>query len=65
MWWDARNGFAWCINYKVASSSLVDHMINIAGKDPKKYKYNLLNIGIDISRWRVYIPNQLYPLPSK
>ena len=31
MWWDIKNGFAWCCVYKVASSSLVTHMINIAG----------------------------------
>ena len=46
MWWDIKNGFAWCCVYKVASSSLVTHMINIAGWDWDQYLQHLVDIGI-------------------
>ena len=65
MWWDIRNGFAWCCVYKVASSSLVTHMINIAGWDWDQYLQHLVDIGIERRRWRDYMIEELYPLPSK
>ena len=64
MWWDIRNGFAWCCVYKVASSSLVTHMINIAGWDWDEYLQHLVDIGIERRRWRDYMIEELYPLPS-
>ena len=65
MWWDVNNGFAWCCVYKVASSSLVTHMINIAGWDWDEYLQHLVDIGIERRRWRDYMIEELYPLPSK
>ena len=64
MWWDIKNGFAWCCVYKVASSSLVTHMINIAGWDWDEYLQHLVDIGIERRRWRDYMIEELYPLPS-
>jgi hypothetical protein len=64
MWWDIRNGFAWCCVYKVASSSLVTHMINIAGWDWDKYLQHLTDTGIARKRWRDYMIEELYPLPG-
>lgn len=65
MWWDINNGFAWCCVYKVASSSLVTHMINIAGWDWDEYLQHLVDIGIERRRWRDYMIEELYPLPRK
>ena len=64
MWWDINNGFAWCCVYKVASSSLVTHMINIAGWDWDEYLQHLVDIGIERRRWRDYMIEELYPLPG-
>ena len=48
----------------VASSSLVTHMINIAGWDWDEYLQHLVDIGIERKRWREYMIEELYPLPG-
>ena len=49
---------------KVASSSLVTHMINIAGWDWDQYLQHLVDIGIERRKWRDYMIQELYPLPG-
>ena len=65
IWWNIQKGFAWCCVYKVASSTLVTHMINIAGWNWDEYLHHLEDIGIERKRWRDYMIEELYPLPSK
>lgn len=64
MWWDLQNGFAWCCVYKVSSSTLVTHMINIAGWDWDEYLQHLVDLGIERRKWREYMIEELYHLPD-
>ena len=64
LWFGRKSGFLWCCNYKVASSTLVAHMVRVAGYDWTRYSAKLAHRKIPRNKWRTHIPQTLFPAPG-
>ena len=64
MFFDSENGYMWCCNYKVASSTMIAQMVTVAGHDWKTYRTSLEDKNISARDWRTFIPIDLFSVPG-